>query len=290
MRDLIIGGCCGYTFDKVKGWINSINMSGFEGDKVLVVFNSGNRTADHEFMKQVVDIGFDVFNAELSTGVNSGSIHVQRFLAISDYIRNYPARYVITTDVRDVVFQYNPVKWLEKNLGDKKIVVASECLKYMDESWGNNNLLETFGPYVHNILKKNTIYNVGVLAGEGEYIRDLCFNIALHSSGKPIKICDQAVFNQLIDNKIYEDSTFFSQMKDGWAANLGTVADERKITMFRPNLLEGEPKFDGSYVYNEFGETMCIVHQYIRSVNLGNGVVQDYGQWKEYIEKMYGVI
>jgi hypothetical protein len=290
MRDLIIGGCAGYTYDKVKGWINSINQSGFDGDKVLIVFSSGDDSADTEFMRQVSEQGFDVYNTALNSGVNSSSIHVQRFLAISEYIRNNPARYVITTDVRDVVFQYNPINWLTSNLGDKKLVVASECLRYQDEGWGNNNLLETYGPYVHNILKTNTIYNVGILAGESEYIRDLCLNIALHSSGKPIKICDQAVFNQLIDNKIYKDATFFSQMKDGWAANLGTVADERKMHMFRPNLLEGEPRFDGNYVYNEFETKMCIVHQYIRTVNLGNGNIEDYGQWKEDIERMYGVI
>jgi hypothetical protein len=279
MRDLIIGGCTNYDYDKVKCWINSINRSGFDGDKVLIVFDGTN-----EFMKSVSDAGFDVYNSVLD---KSEAIHVQRFLAISDYIRNNPARYVITTDVRDVVFQYNPIEWLEKNIGDKKIVVSSECLRYEHEGWGNQNLFETFGKYAHNILKSNTIYNVGILAGEGEYIRDLCFNIALHSKGKPIKICDQAVFNQMIDNKIYEDKVYFSQMKDGWTANLGTVADERKMHVFKPNLLEGEPTFDGKFVYNEFGTKMCIVHQYFRAINHGNGNIETYGQWHKDIEAIY---
>ena len=113
MKDLIIGGCTNYDLDKVKCWINSINRSGFDGDKVLVVFDGTN-----EFMKSVSDTGFDVYNSVLD---KSEAIHVQRFLAISDYIRNNPARYVITTDVRDVVFQYNPIEWLENNIGDKKI-------------------------------------------------------------------------------------------------------------------------------------------------------------------------
>ena len=280
MRDLIIGGCTNYDYDKVKCWINSVNRSGFDGDKVLIVFDG-----TEEFMKNVVENGFDVYNASLDKNV---AIHVQRFLAISDYIRNNPARYVITTDVRDVVFQYNPVEWLEKNLGEKKIVVSSECLRYENEGWGNQNLYETFGPYVHNLLKKNIIFNVGILAGHGEYIRDLCFNIALHSQGKPIKICDQAVFNQLIDSVFYKDKIYFSQMANGWAANLGTVADERKMHVFKPHLLEGEPKFDGKFVYNEYDEKMCIVHQYLRTVNLGNGQVENYGQWLKDIEAIYG--
>ena len=36
MKDLIIGASTGYTWDTLKYWVNSINQSGFDGDKVLV--------------------------------------------------------------------------------------------------------------------------------------------------------------------------------------------------------------------------------------------------------------
>lgn len=114
MRDLIIGGCTNYDYEKVRCWINSVNRSGFDGDKVLIVFDGTN-----EFLKEVYDNGFEVYNASLNKNM---AIHVQRFLAISDYIRNNPARYVITTDVRDVVFQYNPVEWLEKILVIRRLL------------------------------------------------------------------------------------------------------------------------------------------------------------------------
>jgi hypothetical protein len=80
---------------------------------------------------------------------------------------------VITTDVRDVVFQNDPSIWLEKNLNNKHLIFGSECIAYEDEPWGTENLYHTFGPFVHSRFKKNTVYNVGVLAGEGEYMRDL---------------------------------------------------------------------------------------------------------------------
>jgi hypothetical protein len=267
MRDLIIGGCSGYEYESVKLWINSINKSGFDGDKVLIVFNG-----KEDFINKVKEQGFNVINYPLDP---NAAIHVQRFAAIYDYIYNNPARYVITTDVRDVVFQYNPISWLEENLKEHSLVVGSECLRYEDEPWGNNNLMETYGPFIHERFKKNTIFNVGVLAGKSEFVRDLCLNIAINSINRPIKICDQAVFNVIIDNSIYANQTYFARLQNKWTAHLGTLADPHKMDYFRPRLLEPEPEFDGTFVKSN-GTPVCIVHQYDRTV------------WKQRIEEIYG--
>ena len=39
MKDLIIGGASNYTWDQLKYWVNSIKLSGFKGDIVLVATN-----------------------------------------------------------------------------------------------------------------------------------------------------------------------------------------------------------------------------------------------------------
>ena len=46
---------------------------------------------------------------------------------------NREYRYMITTDVRDVVFQHNPSDWLKKNL-KKNILVSTENVLYEHES------------------------------------------------------------------------------------------------------------------------------------------------------------
>jgi hypothetical protein len=38
-------------------------------------------------------------------------------------------RYVITTDVKDVVFQLNPSEWLDENMQGAQLVAASEAVK-----------------------------------------------------------------------------------------------------------------------------------------------------------------
>ena len=52
-KDLIIGAFSNYGFDAVKPWIDSINDTGFEGDKVLICINTSENT-----QQQIRDAGF----------------------------------------------------------------------------------------------------------------------------------------------------------------------------------------------------------------------------------------
>ena len=40
MKDLIIGCSTGYKWDTIKYWVNSINQSGFTGDRVMIMMNA----------------------------------------------------------------------------------------------------------------------------------------------------------------------------------------------------------------------------------------------------------
>jgi len=197
-------------------------------------------------------------------------IHVLRFLSIYEYLRENWEKfeYVITTDVKDVYFQSDAFKWLDYHnigvRGMKQIVAGSECLKYKDEPWGNENLLQTYGSYVHNIFKDEEIYNVGVLGGSSEYIKDLVFNIFTNAVNRPIPIVDQAVFNILINTQPYKDVVYKAPQFLGWACQAGTVADPTKMDLFRPNLTEDEPEYRDGIVYNSNGDPFAIVHQYDR--------------------------
>jgi len=266
MKDCIIGGCYNYNYDQIKYWINSINRSGFNGDKVLVLFDSSD-----ELSQRVEQEGFIVIRAAQDPSI---APHVMRFVSIYDYLSKNDYRFVVTTDVRDVVFQYNPINWIINNFDGHKLVCGSECLRYKDEPWGNQNLYETFGPYVYERFKNEVIYNVGILGGKGSYVRDLCLNIAINSINRPIKICDQAVFNFIINNEVYSKQMYFARLGDKWAAQLGTLNDTNKIHHFGPLLLEQPPTFDGKNVIVD-NTPVCIAHQYDRT------------PWKQAIEEIY---
>lgn len=259
MKNLIIGAFSGYNYNQLKPWVESIESCGFVGDKVMVVGDASDETCE-----ELIHHGF-----ELSIMPKIGApIHVARFWSIYDYLYNNTSKYdiVVTTDVKDVYFQRDPCKWISDNIGDKSLVAGSESMRYKDEPWGNENLLQTYGPQVHNRFKDNIIYNVGTFGGKSEYVKDMCFNIFTNSINRPISIVDQAVYNILLNTQPYKDNVLFTNQKDGWAVQLGTTGDPSKINEFRPFLTEPEPQFnyDKKIVTTSDGTPHCIVHQYDR--------------------------
>jgi hypothetical protein len=269
-KSLIIGAATGYNYNQLKPWIESINECGFDGDKILVLGEASDETR-HKIIEQ----GFTIVDM-LRT---NAPIHVARFLTLYDYLKDHwqEYEYVITTDVKDVYFQTNPVDWLDANLDWETLVAGSESIRYKDESWGDQNLMETYGPYVYELFKDNVIYNVGTIGGLAENVKDLMFNIYINAINRPIQIVDQAVFNVLIQTEPYKSTTFFADQKHGWACQAGTTVDPSKIERFRPFLTEAEPIFEDGVVKTCFGEPFCIVHQYDRVP-----------EWKKFVEKKYG--
>lgn len=269
-KDLIISGFTGYRFENILPYIKSIDRHCSSADLVMVVGQTDKGT-----ITKLTDMGWKV---ELVPNVSEVPIHVLRFLPMYEYLynnyKNY--RYVVSTDVKDVIFQSDPFIWLQDNLGTKKLVAGSEALKYCDEPWGNDNLRSTYGDYVFDRFAQNPIYNVGTLGGHAEYMKDLFFSLFYNSIGRPIPIVDQAVFNIMIQTLPYKDSVLFAEQSKGWACQAGTVADPAKMAYFRPNLLEAEPVWRDGKVYTNQGKLFTIVHQYDRVPEWRNIILEEY--------------
>jgi hypothetical protein len=264
MRDLIIGCSTNYDWSKLKYWVNSINRSGFEGDKVLILMNCDKNTVDKLIEEKFTLIGFNKDENENLVHQSSLPVHTERFLHIYNFLKDRDYRYVITTDVKDVVFQKNPIEFLEKECVNKNLVFSSESIRYKDEPWGDNNLKETFGPYVYEQFKNEEIFNVGVLAGHGYAIRDLALNIFLSCINRPIPICDQSTFNVMISRNPYNSLSKYTRSEEGWAAQLGTTGDPSKSSQFDSVLLEPKPKLKDGLITTSTGKEFYIVHQYDR--------------------------
>ena len=279
MKDLIIGCTTNYDWSKLKYWVNSINKSGFQGDKVMVAFN-----IDYETIEKLSKAGFQVIlpgkpndNTQRYEYQSSLPVHVERFVHIYNYLQSHDTyRFVITTDVKDVVFQKDPTKYLGMELPGAKLMFASESMLYKDEPWGNQNLMETFGPFFHERFKDNIIYNVGVLAGRGDSMRDLCAMIFAMSVNRPIPIVDQSTFNFMISQEPYKSVARYMTSEEGWACQLGTTADPSKLEQFKPFLLEPSPIMVDGEVATSDGKVFTIVHQYDRVP-----------EWKKVIEEKY---
>lgn len=268
-RNLIIGGFTNYGINQLKPWVLSAKVHG--GDNTDVVLVYGN--ASEETLDWLQDQGVVL---QPMLGVQNVPIHVLRFLSIYEYLRHHyqDYDYVITTDVKDVYFQTDPFKFLVGH----KLVIASEGLKYKDEPWGNENLYQAYGPYVYEQFKENEIFNVGTFGGQSEYVKDMVFNIFTNAINRPIPICDQAVFNVLINTQPFKDVV---TQTDSWAAELGTIMDPSKIEHFRPNLIFSEPVFEDGLLKDCVGFIYPIVHQYDRVPEIKKFIQEKYKQEDE---------
>jgi len=272
-KDLIIGGFTNYGINQLKPWVISAKEVSDDTDVVLVMGNATQETVTWLQEQGVIVVPM--------LQVPNIPIHVLRFLSIYEYLqKNWKSyRYVVTTDVKDVYFQTNPFHFIDSVFGNLAfwggLIIASEGLKYKDEPWGNDNLFQAYGQYVHNEFKENEIFNVGTFGGISEYVKDMVFHIFTNGINRPIPIVDQAVFNVLVNTQPFKDVVYKSS---SWACELGTVMDPSKIEQFRPNLLFSEPTVKDGIVLNNDGKPFPIVHQWDRVPELKKNVQLRYGQ------------
>jgi hypothetical protein len=279
-KDLIIGSFTNYDWNKIKYWVNSIAASGFTGDKAMLIYNCEIQTA-----QALSERGFKImaFNQDRNTGhlFFDGQliIVVERFFHLWQFmdqlIKDNDYRYVIHTDVKDVVFQTNPSEWLTANMGDAKILASSESLQYQHEPWGNDNMARSF-PWVYPTVKDKPIWNCGVQAGVPSVMKDLWINIYLLCKGNTVPNPDQAAYNVLLNLEPYKSITKFASSEDGWACQAGTTIDPAKIAGFKQHLLEPQPVWDGNYATTSTGIRHAVLHQYDRIPN-----------WKPIVEARY---
>ena len=292
-RDLIIGAAYNYTWDQLKYWVNSIRKSGFTGDVAIVGTNLKADTIKKLTEEGVILALYGNQNAagDIESPQN-GAPHVERFFYLWNFLENTKEKYdnVITTDTRDVVFQSNPSEWLADNMITHFLVASSEGMRYKNEPWGNNNLLESFGPYFHEKLKSNFIYNVGTIAGDATLVKGLLSFIFHLSVNRPIPIVDQAVFNFILNQDPFKMDTLFTNNSDAWAIQLGTTLGavqsgkgdlgmmfQKDPSKYESIYEDNQPVVENGIVKTIDGIPYVIVHQYDRV----NGL-------REQIEKAYG--
>lgn len=284
--DIVVGAITNYSFSHIRNWVHSLDRCGFKGQKILLCYNISFDVVEELSQRGYVIFAFkrndDTRMLEYKQEFNimrDRFLHMWYFLTRLSNKDDY--RYIIATDVKDVIFQRNPSEWLERHMGDKTINVASESIRYTHEAWGNHNLFQSFGPLIHETHKDNIIYNAGTVSGDFQTMLDLFLNIYQFCLGAPAHVLggggpDQAALNILLHMKTYHRATRFTQSEEGWAAQLGTTKDPLKLDKVRQYLLEPEPIMSNGLVCTSTGDPYYLVHQYERIP-----------EWKTIIDERY---
>jgi len=222
--DLIIGGASGYEWDKIKVWAKSAREhTGIQNEVVLVATNMSRVTIEK---CSEAGIKLVLYGTARDDGVwedySSLPPHVSRLFHVWNYLNMNRSTYtnVVFTDVRDVLFQRDPFSF---NIGDRKLLVSGEGLRYQDEPWGRQNIIDTFGEFFAAPLMGLEILNVGVIGGKLEYVCDVLLHVFQMCLNRPVKICDQAAFNFLMRSVFYEDALYMARPNQPWACQLGTT-------------------------------------------------------------------
>lgn len=302
---LAIAGASNYGWKEMKIWVRSLKMSGFDGDIVIVATNITKETVEKLVSEGVKVELYGKYNEHTNTYVNESNMppHVERMLYIWNYLHKTAGEYdfVLTTDIRDVLFQSNPIDYYEANPGF--LLASSEHVHYKDEPWNNQNLMQAFGPFFHEKYKHMLVHNVGVLMGNINFVKDLLFMIFQMSQGRPIPVVDQVVYNILLQQYPIGKQTNFTDNHSAWAAQLGTTEEAVKSgsgdlgAMYKNNMDEyykiyrgPQPRLDDNgYVVNANGVPFCVVHQYDRTHAWKNKIIARYDDNEETVETwVYG--
>lgn len=281
-RDVVIGCISNLNWEDVELWVNSLDQSGFSGYKIVIMFSGS-----YELYRKLIDRNYVVFPFKFDSEHNrfyypdDYYVVVERFKYIETFLKNFDnIRYVISTDVRDVVFQKDPSAFLEENLGYKKILVGSEGIIYENESWGKNNFILSFGEELYREIQYNTIYNAGTIAGQYKDLMELfkdiyelskkAFHQRVPGGGGP----DQAALNYLLLLNKYKRITRYAKIEDGWAAQLGTIANSKYFNV----LNEPMSKIRNGFLYTSKNKMFTLVHQYDRYPQLNKMIREKYGK------------
>lgn len=235
MTDLVIGMGDDTPQNRHDTFIRSVRQSGFTGD--LKVF-----TKDPLPWHPVVD----------------------RWKLIADYIWHGDFDRVIACDTFDVVFQYNPFEWLDKN--PAPIVLVSEEKNFEQCEGNKRGMLDAF-PQFWDAVKDKDIMNAGIIAGWAGNVASLCddiYNLCQQDARLPKftpKFQDRLPDQQALNIQMYAREHIYDRCvaggKDAWAFQYNHKHEMRDGVM-----------------YNEHGTPYAILHQYLY-------------QWKEEVQRRY---
>lgn len=264
--DATIAVIRGMSWPALRPYAVSLVRSGFSGKKLIFVENVSEEVRSNLFL-----LGFVVMDCKTPPWEGNDrllpeywSYGYHRLGSIIPFLLAQSFRYLIWTDVRDVVFQTNPSTWLKGNLGDKRIAfaglghVSAGCP--FNDNWIRHAAQDDA---VWEEVRQQETLACGTFAGTYrsmlELIRD-CYQGCISIPGT----VDQGMFNKLVRTSPYKEITTVPRLEQAFSAQWWPGKTASQIPPILPGY--GEPVFDESTgeVRTADGELFSIVHLYDR--------------------------
>lgn len=253
---IVLGAINHHEWPVVAPWIRSLRNTGFNGRVILVAYED----ISADVITKMEQEGVDVRRAKMEISVNRG-----RFKDFEAILRELPKdAFVVTTDVRDVVFQTHPagmIELLDPATG-KDLAVSSEGWCYCDSDWNLRTLKTVFPGYEEKMVNEE-VYCSGVIIGTAGAMADLSARIWELSREAPSFNGDQVALNIIIREAEFAgrfrrldvtEGSIFHARPTGLRRSLG--GEERGQPVF--SMVKGE-------AFKASGEKVNVLHQYTES-------------------------
>jgi len=277
-KDLVMGAVGGYTFDRLRSFIVSLQQTGFDGDIVLLYTNLSAETLDQLRAHNVLVVPLEYRGP---ASLNSWSrfwpqlrpivrmlggtalarqimkhvtpLQTSRFYNYHDFVRKHRHIYrnVLITDVRDVIFQANPFQHFDRS----GVQCYEEDLTMEEE--GTHNLRwikDLFGERASADFLSQRIVCSGTILGPTaamlDYFRAFESTL-LRAKSIAIGGSDQGIHNYIIRKNLVTDY------------NLVPNGTREVLTFFPDNARYYKTDERGFFVKGD-GEMIPLIHQYDR--------------------------
>lgn len=281
--NILIGASDGYNWNTLKNWVLSSKV--FTGKRVLLVYRMDDYTKKKcmEHGVELVEVNHDIYgepinhDARVSVGAARTVSHEIRYFHAWEYLKDQvDVEFVVLTDTRDVIFQYDPVKFLNDNMrGATELLAPQEGILYKDEPWNRDNLYRGWGGYVYQMMSEKPVYNCGTIAGKMPFFANFVLTLWGSTTGKFAYPADQCSTGLLVETTL--DSLVWKCGHDsGWCCQCGVTLDPEKKFLL-PHLICHSPKIDNDgFVYTSKDQKYALVHQYERVPQLLEKINQRY--------------
>ncbi len=269
IEDVTIGVIRGMDWVTLAPYANSLARCGFKGVRVMFVEDE-----PEEVVQNLNKLGFVVIPRKTSAYSKNDNHRPEylaygyrRFEPVIEFLKKNTFRYVIWTDTRDVVFQSDPVPYLE-TMFPAQIAFAglghiSLGCKYNDR-WIWEASLDSA---IHEEVRRQETLACGTFAGVHEVMLDLIQDMYEGCLDHPCT--DQGMFNCLIRTSPYKEITHVPAVDEPfsaqwWPERRANLAQFKMSPLHSP---ERDPVFDESTgeVRTWDGELYSMVHLYDRS-------------------------
>ena len=279
MDRLVISLATNVGWEYVRPWVCSLRRSGYSNPVVLVTAQCEDDLYEQCTRWDVTTI--EVSAEDLDTRHLSDPV-ISRHAVLRRVIEErFAAHFVLSCDVRDIVFQTDPFEYFGPDLRaadpDKLYVVSEEIVFDQDESangrWGGVKTMQLFSSREREELRGKPSYNAGILCGAAPLLAGVMKMIYLLCFNSTVEVVDQAALNTMLQTEPYRSHFVGVGLEEGWAVHFAAM---NLVQPLRPEIT---PKIEDGLVKTPDGKVFSILHQYDRSAPLKRLVRERLKDW-----------